>query len=191
MDQQIKKNEDSPLTGPLSALLSNTYTKNDAVRRLRLISELLNYKIFKQDPGITLAQTFENFKKQFEKDRYRSDFESDMDFLAGLPESFYNYFSPTQINIQLKDLSDKINSANIVLIYIPFEIPEPERVKMGRYFKQNFGPLSLFDIIYDPALIGGCALSFKGVYKDYSLRAKILANEQAVLKELTAYKKQQ
>jgi len=51
-------------------------------------------------------------------------------------------------------------------------------------------PRLVFDFKVDPSLIGGCAFVYKGVYKDYSLRARISDNKDKIIGEFRKYFKQ-
>lgn len=184
MDKQITTKED-----PLQILLINTFTKNEMLRRLRMLSDLINYKIFKLGNTSDLKKVFEAVKLEYSQQSFHPHFEADLEFFEGLSENFYAGFLPEHASTQLEAIEKQVSETKIILIYVPFEMPEIEIQKLGKWFKQNMGPLILFDLVFDPSLIGGCALSLNGIYKDYSLKQKINDNKSLVLEQLTGYKK--
>lgn len=70
----------------------------------------------------------------------------------------------------------EINSCPELIVYLAFE-PSSEMVeKIGRMARKLFKGLAaaglFLDFKLDSGIIGGAAISFGGVYRDYSLRAK-------------------
>lgn len=155
-----------------------------------MLSDIINYKIFKMNNTPVLKDVFEAVKKDYSQQSFHPHFQPDINYFENLPEDFFSGFIPEHANTQLEQLEKQIEEAKAVLVYVPFEMPENEIENLGKWFKQNMGGLVLFDLVFDPGLIGGCALSLNGIYKDYSLRQKIADNKQAVLQQLTEYKKQ-
>ena len=77
----------------------------------------------------------------------------------------------------------------MVTLYLPFDMPRSELVKLGKWFKENVSPETVVDIQYQPELIGGGAFSWKGQIQDYSLRARIEASKKQILNSLLAFEK--
>ena len=84
-----------------------------------------------------------------------------------------------------------IASLSPLTIYFVF-MPEEGQVKeIGEWLRKSLNnPRLLFNVKVDPGLIGGCAVVYKGVYKDYSLKAKISENKGKLIEEFRKYFKQ-
>lgn len=67
----------------------------------------------------------------------------------------------------------EIREIEPLVIFLPFDLPEEKIPQLGALVRQNFGPKFLMEIKYDPSLIAGAALAWKGIYKDYSVKSKI------------------
>lgn len=79
------------------------------------------------------------------------------------------------------DLEKEIAKFIPLTIYLTFEPDEATLTQIGQYGRKIFGPSLLFDVKYDPRLIAGAALVWKGVYRDYSLRSKIEERKMLIL----------
>ena len=170
-------------------ILEKTYTKNQALRRLRLIKDFINYKFFshtgeKKD----LASILESFDRThlsvaeagklknnegFSKYRTRV---LDLEFVKSLGEEFFSLFKATDLDKQFAELEKVISEVKTFQIYLPFEIPDEEIDRLGRWFKDNVGINCLVELDYNPNLIGGCSISSNGVIKDYSISQKLKLN---------------
>lgn len=173
--------------------LQSCFTKQQALRRLRLLKDFLDFLFFDkqktkvgEEAGFVLA--INEFREKL-KVRDLNYFEVDAQFLSNLGMSFYFAFTPENYNQKMKDLESSFSKSNKVVVYLPIEPSEQETVKMGVWFKTNVSKDILMDLQYDPSLIGGPAFSYRGVYKDYSIRSRIKAQKQAILKSLLAYAK--
>lgn len=174
----------------INYFLTNTFSKTQAIRRLRLTKEFIDVFLFKNLQKKDFKTVFESFKQT--SSAYfisQEGLEEDFIFLEKIAGELIKSISAENVNESFKLLEDAISHAKIILIYLPFEAPEQEINKLGSWFKQNLGPTSLIEINYDPGLIGGCALSFNGMYKDYSLRARINENKKQILDVLLSYHK--
>lgn len=81
-----------------------------------------------------------------------------------------------------------ISEAKSLTIYFVF-IPDEGQIKqIGEWLRKSLNnPKLIFDVKVDPNLIGGCAIVYKGVYKDYSLKAKISQNKGKLMEEFRRY----
>lgn len=81
-------------------------------------------------------------------------------------------------------IEDFMRNHEALAIYFVF-MPEKAQIKdIGNWLRTNLkNPRQIFQVKVDPALIGGCAIAYKGVYKDYSLKAKIAANKEKIVSE--------
>ena len=91
---------------------------------------------------------------------------------------------------QLSDVEDQVRSRKIAVkdyeaareeikaieplhLTLPFELPDTELQIISNKLRQDYGPRFLIETKIDPALLGGCTMSYKGVYKDYSIKNKL------------------
>lgn len=152
MDQEI-----------LNTLLNDTFTFTLLKHRLRILkTNLLKNFFVDQSPA-----------EQFSPE--------DLNWLNSLPSSFYQKFNKDNVYQIFEAIEAKVNTMPVLLIYIPFEGDNQTIYQIGTLLRKNFTDLSLFDTKFDPRLIAGCALSWKGIYKDYSLRAKIEEKKKEIL----------
>lgn len=180
--------------------LSKTFTKTQALRRIRVVKDFLNNTLFAQNSQPDFNSQLEQFKKGFfaglEKDKLASPENlrkyriktQDIEFIAQLGESFFKLFTAVNIDNQVKILAKSIESSQTYLIYIPVELPDEEQDRLGKWFKENVSKECLVEFNYDPDLIGGCAISSNGVYKNYSISQKIHDNKDSIIQALTSYK---
>lgn len=166
---------------PSQTFLKFAPTKVEAQRRLRILKDFLNFIAFQNQQKLSFDDSILEFKKNKSED---------ISFLNQLGKDFFNQFRPQTLNAQFDEIEKSIEKTKIVKLYLPFDPPETEIEKLGAWFKTTLGAQTLFEINFDPSLIGGCALSFNGVYKDYSLKQKISDNKSQVIDTLLSFKSQ-
>ncbi|MDO8618932.1 MAG: hypothetical protein Q7R49_03210 [Candidatus Daviesbacteria bacterium] len=123
-------------------------------------------------------------QKQFFNSPQSQTSTEDSEWLKSLGEDFFKNFTTLNVYQVLSKLEKDIKLLQTLTIYVPFEMPDGEKDKLGLWLRGNFKKDLIFEIKLDPALIGGTALSWKGIYRDYSLRAKIDQNHEAILSSL-------
>ncbi len=65
-------------------------------------------------------------------------------------------------------------------LLLPRELPDGELEKIVGKLRKSYGPNFLVEIKFQGDLIGGCTMSYKGIYKDYSLHNKIVQNREKI-----------
>lgn len=165
-----------------------TFTKSQALKRLRLIKDFLNFQFFQSNNKNNFDKAFNEYEKLFHTDKL--DLEAGKNFwvLKKLGEKFFSIFQAVTVNEQLAQLEKSIKMAKTVILYIPFELPEDQAETLGNWFKTNLGPTSLFEPTLSWKLIAGCALSYNGQYKDYSLMLHIKEQRPNIVKTLQVLK---
>lgn len=111
----------------------------------------------------------------------------DSDWLKSLGDDFFKNFTKLNVYQVLEKLEKGTKKLQTLIVYLPFEMPDEEKNKLGLYLRTNFKKDLIFEIKLNPDLIGGAALSWKGVHKDYSLRARIDQNHDQVLSSLKSF----
>lgn len=186
----------------IDKLLSDSYFKKDAINKLKLLREYVNFSLFTQTDAKTQSDKFEQFKASYKNEGIDDQMVENFKWIGSLGE-IVKLFNPQKIDSQFSQLEKSIQDTKTVIVYLPMELNLENynfsvgessssrvspQIKIGRWIKENVDKKMIFDVAIDPSLIGGCALSLNGVYKDFSLKAKIEENKAAILKSLTEYK---
>lgn len=148
----------------LYKFLETTYYKSQITKRFNALKGFLQNKFF-NSPQSNLNP-------------------EDSQWLNSLGEDFLKNFTKLNIYQTLSKLEKDIKVLQTLTIYLSFEMPDEEKDKLGSYLRQNFKKDLIFEIKLDPNLIGGAAFSWKGIYKDYSLRSRIDQNHEQILSSL-------
>lgn len=152
----------------LNTILSNTYTTHDLKHRLRILRSYLEKKLF----------------GNIEADDFSPD---DLAWLNSLGENFYTSFTKENLYLVFKDLEKESQKLTSLILYLAFEAQTPQIESISQWLRKNLQTKLIFEVKIDPDLLGGTALVYKGVYKDYSLRAKIQEQAQTILAEFKKY----
>lgn len=153
----------------LSQILVETYTHTDALRRLRALKELLVQRLFSKSHDLTVSEP------------------EDINWMYRLGENFYNQFNDQNVYQLCEYFEAQIKQKEALIIYIPFEMPYLEKVKMTALLRRSYGEEFLTEFKLDPQLIGGCALVWRGIYRDYSIKQKIKQNQEGILSTFRVY----
>lgn len=152
----------------LDTILKDTFTLLQLRHRLRVLKSYLLKAIFGSSDNKPLSQ-------------------QDLNWLSLLPESFYKSFSKDNIYTIFDETEKQSYKIPTLTIYLPFEATDNICLLVGSYARKTFqNPKLLLDAKFDLSLIAGTALVWKGVYRDYSLRAAIEARKEEIL---TGFKK--
>lgn len=152
----------------LAVILKDTYSLSQLKKRLQILQSTFQQQFFH-------SQATENLTPK------------DNQWLKSLPKSFIAAFNKDNLTQNLSSLSSKINSTSILTLYLPIDVSDEILDQIGNKVRQNFGANFLIDIKYNPILIAGCALSWKGIYKDYSLHSKIAERRLAILQSFKKF----
>lgn len=125
----------------------------------------------------TLRQRIKVLKSYFSKIFFgRADLvlnENNIVWINSLPKDFLEKFDKNNITQSIAELEKKMSQLQPLTVYLPFEANEEAIKLIGGMARKLFNPKLFLDIKYDPMLLAGCALSWKGIYKDYSLKKRI------------------
>lgn len=146
----------------LTIILKNTFSQAQLKHRLRILKTKLQQTFF----GSTEASSLSS---------------EDLNWLQSLPKEFYQQFNKDNIYQIFSGFDIKIQKLSTLVLYLTFEPDEDSLFQIGTFTRKTFSQIVLLDIKFDPNLIAGCALSFRGVYKDYSLRAKMETRKSEIL----------
>ena len=155
----------------LNVILKDTYTLPQLKHRLRILKSYVEQSLFAR----TTAQPLD---------------QPDLDWLKSLPADFYQKFTEESAMGIFAKIEQDLAKLTILTLHLPFEASETVYSQIGIFSRKAFGQRNLIlDIKYDPSLIAGCALSWKGIYKDYSLKARITEKKPDILQSISKYLK--
>lgn len=174
-------------------IIKDSLTKAQLQRRLRILKDFIAFRLFNLGPD----QAAMDYKKQIEYFltlQQKNILELDLlrqegNWMSSLGKEFFDQFNSQNYNSFFSDLQREVNNLATIVVYMPVDLPEARKSEIGVWFKKNVSPLTIYEVGFDPNLIGGCAFSYKGVYRDYSLRERINQNKQTILSSLREFKK--
>ncbi len=163
-------NADPASQAILDKILNGTYTLTDAIRRIKAVRQFILNQVFASAIGQFTAAN-----------------EVDTAWLSSLGADFYAQFTPQNVYTLMDNAERELNKIPVLNIYLPFEIPQGEIVRVGGKLRTDYGKNFLVDFKIDPNLIAGCALVWNSVYKDYSVRQRIEDNRPAIINIIRGY----
>lgn len=152
----------------LATILNTTYTLTQLKHRVKVLKSFLETQLFTN-------------KHQQELNN------EDLAWLTSLGGDFYKQFNKDNIYKKFSEIDKKVAEFSPLLIYLPFETNNQVISEIGQYLRSNFKFVYLFDAKFDSRLIAGCALSWKGVLRDYSLRSRIDQRKEEVLRSFKKF----
>lgn len=154
----------------LDLILQETYTLPQLFRRVALLRKYLSARLFKGDMKLEEISVKEDYV-----------------WLNNLDPSVFTHFNQENHGEIIDNMVKKIDSLKTLIIYMPFELPDNQIPIIGKNLRASYGQNLLFESRLDPSLLGGCALVWNGVYKDYSLKARINNNKQKVIESFKSF----
>lgn len=147
----------------LNAILKDTYTKAQLKHRLVILKSYLLKAFF----GAYKTPMLDS---------------SDLSWLSSLPKLIFKNFNKDNVYKIFESIEGMQETLSSLTVYLPIEATENICLQIGSYARKTFRSTTmLLDTKYDPALIAGAAFVWKGVYRDYSLRAKIEERKEEIL----------
>jgi F0F1-type ATP synthase delta subunit len=165
----------------LNAILKDTFTLDSFKKRYMVLKIALEKRIYGSSSTIADKDAKQVSQGLLNEKSWADNF--DQSVTEGInSENFH------AVNEYIDNF---ISNATTLSIYFVF-IPDHAQVKeIGEWLRTSLNnPKLIFDVKIDPSLIGGCAIAYKGVYKDYSLKARIEANKEKLMEEFRRYLKQ-
>lgn len=159
----------------LQEILKDTYSTASLKHRLRVLKSYISNHIFSNQSKEELAA-------------------SDSTWLSTLSPAFYQQFNAQNTTEIFNTLDARINQLQILTIFLPFESDDQTTKEIGTFARKIFtseggayDKILILDIKFDPNLTAGCALSWNGVYKDYSLKSKIHERKSDILESFKRF----
>lgn len=99
--------------------------------------------------------------------------------------SFFNVQNLYDLFSQIKNEAEELPT---LVIYLPFKTDEAAKNKIGLWVRGNLNKKNLLvDFKYEPSLSAGPAFSYGGIYKDFSLREKLIKNKEEIKVLISKY----
>lgn len=161
----------------LNEILKETFTLDSLRKRVQVLKVILERQIYRPQENAGDAKSDIEMREAKWLEKF------DKELLTGMTSNMYS---------SLVEKIDKfVAGINSLTVYFVF-IPDEKQIKeVGTWLRTNLDqPRLVFDFKTDPSLIGGCAFVYNGVYKDYSLRARISDHKEQIIEEFRKYFKQ-
>lgn len=152
-------------------ILEDTFSLSQLKRRVNLLKQVTSKKVFGGD------------NPNLEEYAQREDFA----WLNSLTDDFYGAFNKENFTTTFLELEKYISWIKPLVVHLPFDLPTDEIKKLGTYLRKNFASVMVMDIKIDPSLIGGCALVWNGIYKDYSIRKVLEENKVEIITKVRKF----
>lgn len=156
----------------LNTLLTDTYTQTALKHKLAVLKTYLLQSFYGSEQKAELM-------------------EKDVIWLRSLPPVFFQNFNKDNTSDLILNLEKSITQLKTLIVYLAFEADDSSLSYIGRYARKTFSSIGrstsgrnlplLLDVKYDPKLIAGAAFVWNGVYKDYSVHAKIDEKKSLIL----------
>jgi F0F1-type ATP synthase delta subunit len=154
----------------LTEISNNCYSYFQLIHQVRLVKQSLESKFYNKDE--TKEEITQEDTQLLEKITPK---------LSSITkDNFASFFD---------NVNKEISNLIPLIVYIPFEMPETEFKQLGDFVKEKFGSHILIELRFDPTLIGGCSLVWKGQFKDYSLKSKMTQNKEEIFSTFKSFLK--
>lgn len=159
-------------------LFKDFVTYQQVTKALKILKLYLEQKLYHQadldiDSFITINagnQTYQHWLKEF----------ANSDEAKTISVSNYSKW--------ISDLKELVESTPKIIVYVPFVFPEAKLGQLHKTAVEAVGQFVYLDIKFDEDLLAGCAIVWKGNYKDYSLRSTLRSKQEGVKKLLQQFK---
>lgn len=193
----------APLIKKLTdSILESSYTRNQLRRRMRLLKDYINFRLYQSTEKLPFLGTISAFLTRYPL------YNQDAHWISSLGEEFYKNFRDVNSSTLLRDINRYLDEMSVPVLYLPFAltddvidektlggpklsqvVPVQVMVEIGSWFKNNISKTFIFEPSFSPDLVGGCALSVNGTYHDLSLRVSMQEHHDEIIKSLKGIKK--
>lgn len=152
----------------LQHILQDTYSTTSLRHRLRILKSYISNHIFANQSQQEVAA-------------------EDSAWLSSLSPIFYQKFTAQNVTEIFNSIDVELKKIKILIMYLPFDADDTVAKQIGQYARRAYNQLILLDIKFDPNLTAGCALTWNGIYKDYSLRSKVQERKGDILESFKKF----
>jgi hypothetical protein len=159
-------------------LLKTAFTKVEVLRRIRLLRDFLERKFF-----VTGGKpvTLEDFLKEAHVSH------DDALALEAIEKKLGASFTKDHAYGLTKALSEEVKALPVVGMFLPAEPNEEEMAKVGAWVRENLNALAIIEVHISPSFLGGCAMSYNGMYQEYTLDYFMQKNHNEIKKIIEKY----
>lgn len=155
-------------------IIASTYTVGDLKRKSLLVKTFLEGLFF--DANDAYVDLLDTQDKLWLEALFETKLEKPTIETLTLP----NNISKTNITALFERFEEKIKTINPLTVMLANPIPDTQIEALTTSLRKKNGSEFFLDIKYDPSLIGGCALVYNGIYKDYSLKKTLEENKEKI-----------
>lgn len=153
----------------LATILKDTFSLSQLKHRLRILKSNLVETLF-SEATTTVSP-------------------ADLNWLKSLPPTFYSQFNKDNIYSIFFELDIAVRKSAVLTVYLAFEPDDTTVSQIGLFARKTFLPSLLLDVKLDPNLIAGAALVWKGMYRDYSIKAMLEAKKAEILQGFKKFRR--
>jgi hypothetical protein len=162
--------------GVLKKLLEGSLDRGVLFRRIGVVRQYLEQVYFTPEN--------KSFLEWCESANMNPD---DMESLCGLDEDFWSSFAKDTMYDMVETLRKQIGDLPTIGLYVPFELKNGECHAVGKWLRDNINPTLVLDIHKDESIVGGCAITAAGMWRDYSLRYYMRKKQAEIVGIMTKY----
>jgi hypothetical protein len=140
-------------------LLKGSFDRGTLLRRIGVARQYLEQVHFTPN-----KQPFADWAK---KEDIRAE---DVSVFAGLDGPFWDSFTQENMYKSLEEIRLAIGALPAVGLYFPLTLEPTEMFKVGSWLREHVNSHVVMDVHVDESVIGGCAITASGMWRDYSVR---------------------
>ena len=165
----------------LQQILKNTYTANDAYRRLSSLRECVEDALYTES-GLSFKEECEQYFDAMENGH-------DARAIRAWGADVLSSFTRDNVSEKIKALHEALEDLPLMTLYIPVEFPDEEMNELGHWFRKQVHEEALLDVQIDAATVGGCAFVWDDTYHDLSFGARMKEQSGFITNILEGYAK--
>ena len=165
----------------LQKILSNTFTRTDAGKRLLLLQDFLEAVMYENVPKS--GSLSDALRTRFASDPKQAE---EASAVAVWGEETLRFLADTDIHSLLNKLKEQLAGLPELVLYVPVVLPSAHVSVLGEWCRSNIDPNLFISLQVDPSAIGGCFFVWKNQYYDYSLSHFLDKNREKIVKVLDA-----
>jgi len=144
------------------------------------ITDLISTLATKSDLRHFLSELEKGSRGLFSTSQDTEKFLSE-EFSARVASAISGYAASKKIDLSdpisatsfFKELRGELENVPVVNLHVAFEPTRKQLEGFSRWFSESLSRHVVFDVIYDPSVIGGAVIEYEGRRGDFSLKNKI------------------
>lgn len=163
---------------PLGTMLTNTYTKDGLLRRLRLLRSYLEKELYSEgEERLDLSAFLKS----------RGESESDTQAMTSWGVAIQQAFTKNTLYSKITELRKSIDMLPTVTLFVPFLAREEDVERLARWLREHVDKQAVIDCRFDPDAAGGCRIAYDGDFADYSASYYIKTHPKLFIDLLKQY----